>query len=81
MATRSELSVRASRVEGVLVRLLGVVVRRGFEPVAVTAALAAGGDALDVRLTVESERSADQLARHLGNLHDVTRVEVRRRDA
>ena len=78
MATRSELSLNLRRVEGVLVRVLGVVVRRGFEPVAVVSGPGKLPDTFDLTLTVESTRPVELLSRHLANLYDVRSVEVRR---
>jgi acetolactate synthase II small subunit len=78
MATRAELSLVVRRVEGVLVRVLGAAVRRGFEPVAVVSAPGRAPGTFDVSLTVESARPVEVLSRHLANLYDVARVEVRR---
>lgn len=75
MAT-SNLSLIVRREEGVLVRVLGLVVRRGFEPVRVEAHLSAGDATLRVDMTLESERSVDTLARQLRRLYDVDGVEV-----
>ena len=78
MATRTELALVVRRVEGVLVRVLGVTVRRGFEPVAVVSGPGREPGTFDLALTVESTRSVDVLSRHLANLYDVHHVEVRR---
>ena len=78
MATRSELALVVRRVEGVLVRVLGATVRRGFEPVAVVSAPGRESGTFDLTLTVEGTRSAEVLSRYLANLYDVHRVEVRR---
>jgi acetolactate synthase II small subunit len=78
MATRSEMALVVRRVEGVLVRVLGATVRRGFEPVAVASAPGREPGTFDVTLTVESARPVDVLSKHLANLYDVQRVEVRR---
>jgi acetolactate synthase II small subunit len=77
MATRSELQLVVRRAEGVLVRLLGATVRRGFEPVEVTSRPGERAGTFDVRMTVESGRTVEGLARHLANLYDVEHVEVR----
>jgi acetolactate synthase regulatory subunit len=53
-------------------------VRRGFEPVAVVSAPGRAPGTFDVSLTVESARPVEVLSRHLANLYDVARVEVRR---
>jgi len=65
-------------VECVLVRLLGATVRRGFEPVRVTSVEGREPGTFDVAMTVEGQRPVEGLARHLENLYDVQRVEVRR---
>jgi acetolactate synthase II small subunit len=80
MATRTELALVVRRVEGVLVRVLGATVRRGFEPVAVRSALGPDAATFELFITVESDRPAAGLARHLLNLYDVQRVEVGRDD-
>lgn len=76
-STRSELAIVVTRVESVLVRLLGAIVRRGFEPVRVTSTEGDEPGTFDVVLTVEGARPVSVLARHLENLYDVRRVEVR----
>lgn len=78
--TRSDLALVVRRVESVLVRLLGATVRRGFEPVRVTSVEGREPGTFDVALTVEGQRPVEVLARHLENLYDVHRVEVRRHD-
>ncbi|AKU97843.1 hypothetical protein AKJ09_04507 [Labilithrix luteola] len=70
-----ELKFDVSRVEGVLVRVLGLSVRRGYEPIEVVA-VPAGDGVLAVRMRVESTRPADALARQLAKLYDVRQVEV-----
>jgi len=72
-----ELKLDVSRVEGVLVRVLGLSVRRGYEPIEVTAVPSDDSGVLAVRMRVESTRPAEFLARQLSKLHDVRRVEVR----
>ncbi len=71
-----ELKFDVSRVEGVLVRLLGLSVRRGYEPIEVVA-VPAGDGVLAVRMRVESARAVAGLVQQLEKLHDVRRVEVR----
>lgn len=71
-----ELRFDVSRVEGVLVRLLGLSVRRGYEPVEVVA-VPAGEGVIAVRMRVESVRSVAGLVQQLGKLHDVRQIEVR----
>lgn len=77
MATRTELTLVVRRVEGVLVRVLGATVRRGFEPVRVVSAPGRDDGTFELSMTVEGTRPVDVLARHLRNLYDVHLVEVR----
>ena len=76
MATRTELALVVRRVEGVLVRVLGATVRRGFEPGVVHAAPGRHDGTLELSMTVEGERPVAVLSKHLLNLYDVQRVEV-----
>jgi acetolactate synthase II small subunit len=76
MATRTELALVVRRVEGVLVRVLGATVRRGFEPVTVHSGPGREADTFELSMTVESDRPVTVLAKHLLNLYDVHRVEV-----
>lgn len=65
------MQVRLRRVEGALVRLLGLVGRRGYEAERVTARPTDDGAHLDVTLQIRGTRPADLLARQLARLHDV----------
>lgn len=69
-----ELALTLRRVEGVLVRMLGTTVRRGFEPVALDVRVGDRADTLVVRMTVESARPKDLLIRQLDKLFDVESV-------
>jgi acetolactate synthase II small subunit len=80
MATRTELALVVRRVEGVLVRVLGATVRRGFEPVVVHSGPGRDADTFQLSMTVESDRPVTVLSKHLLNLYDVHRVEVGRGD-
>jgi acetolactate synthase II small subunit len=71
-----ELKVRVARVEGALLRVLGVSLRRGYDPIEVIAAPALEADVIEVRMRVESSRPVAALTRQLAKLHDVRRVEV-----
>lgn len=76
MATRTDLTLVVRRVEGVLVRVLGATVRRGFEPLRVVCAPGRDDGTFELSMTVEGVRPAEGLARHLRNLYDVHLVEV-----
>lgn len=71
---QGQLRVTAVRVEGVLVRVLGLVVRRGYEPVEMHAIDQAG--ILRIQLRVESRFAIATLAACLRKLIDVQHVEV-----
>lgn len=71
---RGQLRVTAARVEGVLVRVLGLVVRRGYEPIELHAIDHAG--ILRIQLRVESRFAIATLAACLRKLIDVHHVEV-----
>lgn len=68
------LSLDCRDAEGLLVRVLGLVERRGYRAVAVSAR--AHGERLRLDLTVESQRPAAQLVRHLEKLLDVRHIEL-----
>ena len=68
------LSLDCRDAEGLLVRVLGLAERRGYRPVAVSAR--AHGERLRLDLTVESQRPAAQLVRHLEKLLDVRHIEL-----
>lgn len=74
----TELALVVRREEGVLVRVVGLVVRRGFEPIRVLAHLNADARTLGIGLTLESDRPVEVLARHLAKLNEVERVAVTR---
>jgi acetolactate synthase regulatory subunit len=71
-----DFKLAVSRVEGVLLRVLGLSVRRGYEPVEVSATPASEPGVMDLRLRVESTRPADALARQLLKLYEVRFVQV-----
>lgn len=72
----SELRMTVRREEAVLIRVLGLIVRRGFEPVRIIAAPTDEGHAIAVAVTVEGERDVDVLVRQLRRLDEIQRVEV-----
>ena len=74
MRYRLDLTLRYA--EGALARVLGTTERRGFRPLAVDGEAQPDGDRWHLSLTVEGERSDEQLARQLAKLHDCLAVEV-----
>jgi acetolactate synthase regulatory subunit len=75
----STLELRLRRAEGSLLRVLVAVRRLGFETTALAALTTDDGLCVDVVMTVDSTRSADNLVRQLTKLHDT--LEVRRKEA
>ena len=70
----ASLTIQLARTEGALVRLLGLVERRGFVPVRLTA------EPLDaqvqtVHIGVVCERPLERLIHQLNKLYDVLHVE------
>ena len=74
MSFRVEVTLR--REERAFERLVGLVGRRGYELVGVSADLVSGGTAMVVRLTLESDRPRELLARQLEKLREVTAVRL-----
>jgi acetolactate synthase regulatory subunit len=67
------LELEIERVERALERMLGVVGRRGYEILSVSA-VTTSDDRYLVQLELSSERSPDVLARQLMKLHEVHQV-------
>lgn len=74
MRYRLDLTLRRS--EGALTRVLGTAERRGFAPVAVEGETHADGDRWHLQVTVEGERTADNLHQQLTKLYDCLDVQV-----
>lgn len=74
MIFRVEVTLR--REERAFERLVGLVGRRGYELVGVSADLVSGGTAMVVQLTLESDRPKELLARQLARLRQVTAVRL-----
>lgn len=68
------IALRLARAERSIERVVALVGRRGFEVVGVDAVLDGQGGHFVVKLTLESERSADVLLRQLGRLAEVEDV-------
>ena len=70
------LQLRVRNEEGALVRVLSMTRRRRFDLVSLTADSSADGAFLDVRMTVQAERSGPAFVRQIEKLVDVAHVEV-----
>jgi acetolactate synthase regulatory subunit len=70
------LQLRVKNEEGALERVLSMTRRRRFNLVRLTADCSEDGAFLDVRMTVEAERSAPAFVRQIEKLLDVAHVEV-----
>lgn len=70
------IRVRARRVEGVLLRVLGALHRCGHEPQEARCELVHDGREFDIHLCVNSERRADIVVRQLSKLYDVVHAEL-----
>lgn len=68
------MEVEARKSAEALVRVLGLVRRRGYEVETVQAVPTVDGSSLRMCLGIESDRPADLLARQLEKLVDVERV-------
>lgn len=63
------------KVEGAMIRLLGLVERRGFSVTAMNARADDAGDEVEITLEIRSAgRSVDTLTRQIEKLYDVRRV-------
>jgi len=70
------LTIRLSGVEGAVIRVLGLIERRGFRLDHCSVGMVdEGGRDMDVSVT--SSRPGDLLKRQLERLHDVYRVEMK----
>jgi acetolactate synthase regulatory subunit len=70
------LQMRVKNEEGALLRVLSMTRRRRFDLVSLKADSSLDGDFLDVRMTVQAERSGPALVRQIEKLVDVAHVEV-----
>ncbi len=72
---KHELQLTVNRVEGAILRTLGLIERRGFAVTAIKTAAAEPGSPMDMVLEVESSgRSVDVLVRQVAKLIDVCAV-------
>lgn len=70
------LQLRVKNEEGALLRVLSMTRRRRFDLLNLSADSSTDGRFLDVRMTVQAERSAPAFVRQIEKLVDVTHVEV-----
>jgi acetolactate synthase regulatory subunit len=70
------LKLRVRNEEGALVRVLSMTRRRRFDLVSLKADSSVDGGFLDVRMTVQAERSGPAFVRQIEKLVDVAHVEV-----
>ncbi|MBI4566182.1 MAG: ACT domain-containing protein [Planctomycetes bacterium] len=72
------IQLQLKRAEGALVRVLGLVGRRGYEVIRVEARPSGDERVMDVVMTVQSDRPADVLVRHMAKLFDVVEIQEMR---
>ena len=71
------LKLTLQRVEGAVIRTLGLIERRGFAVMAINTASDESSPLLELTLQISSaERSAETLARHVEKLFDVRTVDL-----
>lgn len=73
---RYRLDLTLRRVEGALIRVLGVAERRGFRPLSVNGETNAGGERWRLCVAVEGDRPAEALRLQLIKLYDCLAVDV-----
>ncbi len=70
------LRISIRHIEGAIIRIIGLIERRGFSIKSVNTTPSACGQELAMLVEVESERSAQVLARHVEKLFDVHAVSL-----
>ena len=73
---RYQLDLILRQAEGALTRVLGTTERRGFRPLAVEGEAQHEGDRWHLQMTVEGDRTADNLHEQLSKLYDCLDVQV-----
>ncbi len=73
---RYRLDLVLKPVEGALVRVLGMVERRGFAARSLSGAIAGDGGPWRLQLVVDGLRPAETLKRQLQKVYDVEAVEI-----
>ena len=72
-----ELNARLKRTEGALLRMMGLLGRRGFEVVRLNVRPSEDGAAYEVTALLTGDRPSDVLVRQVRRLFDVDSAEVR----
>ena len=70
------LHLKLKQTEGALVRVLSVTRRRRFDLLSLKATPSSDAGFLDIRMTVQADRSSSFLIRQIEKLVDVSHVEV-----
>jgi acetolactate synthase II small subunit len=73
---RYRLDMTLRRAEGALIRILGTAERRGFKPLTVEGETHTDGDRWYLQMTVESDRSIENLHQQLEKIYDCLAVQV-----
>jgi len=73
---KKQLTIQLSKAEGALVRLLGLVERRGYSATYLMAS-PTEHDVFQIEMTVESQRPISKLVHQIDKLYDVKNVEKR----
>jgi acetolactate synthase regulatory subunit len=71
-----DLDIELKRTERAFERLLGVVGRRGYELVSVSANSSVDRGSMRVQMTLSSQRSGEPLVHHLAKLYEVEKVNL-----
>lgn len=74
--THHQLSIQARFRPEILERVLRIARHRGFQVRAMNMTEANGGEAVNIELTVASQRPVDLLSTQLSKLLDVAHVEI-----
>ncbi len=70
------LDIELKRTERAFERVLGLVGRRGYDLVSVSADSSDDRRSMRVQLTLESDRSGEPLVHHLAKLYEVEQVRL-----
>ena len=73
------ITIKFAKSEGALIRLIGLVERKGWEVQALTLGQSVQDGAAEMQLSLaprDETRTVDVLCRHIEKMHDVTDVEI-----